>query len=49
MELSPKQIREKEVGFFSRPPWSHLNKNRLGVEKLTEALSEGLAAMIKER
>jgi hypothetical protein len=49
MDLTPKQIRDKEAGTFSRPPWNHLNKNRVGVDMLTEALSEGLAGMIRER
>jgi len=49
MELTPKQVRDKEKGFLSRAPWKELNKNRLGIPKLTEALSEGLAGMIKDR
>ena len=49
IELTPKQIRDLQAGTFSRPPWNHLNKNRVGVDKLTEALSEGLAGMIMEK
>ena len=49
MDQTPKQIRDKEMGLFSRLPWSQLNKNRLGIEKLTEALSGGLAEMIRDR
>ena len=51
---SPKEInqtwqesRTKENNFFqSKAPWCHVDKNRVGSKKLTEALSSKLSQMI---
>lgn len=43
------QAREKERNFFqSAAPWCHVDKNRKGTERLTEALSVKLSQMIGE-
>ena len=47
MALSWEQARQKERNFFqSKDPWCHVDKNRKGTEKLTEALSVKLSQMI---
>ena len=43
------QARDNEHKFLKKKPWSLSDKNRLGIEKLTEALSIGLATMIEEK
>ena len=42
------EVREVERRFFGHKPWSEF-KSRLGILKLTEALSDALAQMIDER
>ena len=47
MSLTWERAREKERNFFqSKDPWCHLEKNRKGTERLTEALSVKLSQMI---
>jgi hypothetical protein len=46
---SPQEVRDNEMAYLSKGPWSSLKRNRVGIEKLAHALSEGLANMIKER
>jgi hypothetical protein len=42
--------REMEIEFFrSQSPWSQLDKSRVGMESLTEALSRALSKMIEDR
>ena len=49
MTLSWEAARQKERNFFqSKDPWCHVDKNRKGTEKLTEALSVKLSQMIGE-
>src|SRR5579859_2434887 len=49
-EAENKTMAGKQKGFFSRSPWKELNKsNRLGTDKLTEALSLALEEMIKNK
>jgi hypothetical protein len=49
MEQTWSESRKKEENFFnSKDPWCHVDKNRVGIEKLTEALSVRLSQMIEE-
>ena len=49
MNQTWEQARNRERNFFqSRDPWCHVEKNRKGSEKLTEALSVKLSQMIEE-
>lgn len=49
MNQTGEEARKKEVNFFqSRQPWCNVDKNRVGIGKLTEALSVRLSQMIEE-
>ena len=49
MEQTYSESRQKERNFFQgKSPWCHVDKNRVGIEKLTEALSVRLSQMIEE-
>ena len=49
MNQTWEEARNKERNFFmSKQPWCHVDKNRVGIGKLTEALSVRLSQMIEE-
>ena len=49
-ESEGKTIRGKEKGFFSRSSnWKNVDKSRLGIGQLADALSLALEEMIKEK